>query len=319
MLVFYKRILISIIVIWYLSMFVSLSEARTIVIIYGGETCITEKEAKHRAIIDALLADTEEYLLCKLPQTRRAVIGQYLGMISQGLVSKITAFEPTILDDGRVKGIFDVPIRKKALYNLLREFGTPYTLTMQQPYILQYVVPDEEVFLNKISLLEDVSGVIRKAHSDNGTSLPILQVMFKEGSWSGVIVEEKTSLQASGNSLDNVWREIWGKFFSKRHKEASNHIHQYFLEISGWKHTSDIEELTTIVKHWETSVQSILLHEIILHKGAIRAQWTINVIDTTEFEEQIKRYTLAHKLKYTVHVMQPEIERSVPVISRESE
>lgn len=310
MLFFTKQIiiLISCIAVIFFFVAVPLSTARTVFIIYGGELGITEKEANNMAIIDALLADTEDFLLCKLPQRRRESIGQYLSMISQGIISNVTIFEPKILEDGRIKGIFDVPIRKKALYNIIRQLGIPYTLTKLQPYTLRYVAPEDKLFLGKISLLEDVSGVMQKEQSDSSEVVPILQLIFEEGQWTGSISEGVNTLHESKGSLDNVWRELWGEFFSQRQREAVIHSQEYFLDVSGWKHASGVEELGNVLKQWETSVQHILLHEVIINKGMITAQWTVTLVNSVAFEEQIKKYALARNLQYGLHLKKVKVD-----------
>lgn len=275
--------------------------ARIVVVLYDGDTDITKQEAYQIAAVEALLGETEEYFSQKLPVVRRDAIRQYFGILSQSLTSNITEVESIELEDGKVKGIFNVPVRQKVLYNLLRELGTSYTLNSLQPYTLQLVIPDSSFFPNKLVLLEKISGVVQQNTLGEQHIGPTLQLTFEDGNWIGVLFSESSeSIQASNNSLDNVWREIWGKFFSRRQEAASINLQECILEVSGWKHAAGVEELERTLEHWEASVNNVLLQGVSINKGAVTAQWVVNIVDIATFEQQVMKYALARNLQYTI-------------------
>lgn len=285
----------------YLLVNISIANARIIVVIYGGDTCITAQQACSIAIAEALLIESEEYLSHKFSEPRREAIKKYFSMVSPGLVLNTTELEPTSLEDGRIKGIFDVPIRKTALYRLLRELGLSYTTSFTQPYVLSmFNVPDEIALFDKLFLLEQVTGVVQSEKVDNTSHKIELQLSFEDGIWVAKLLGAAQPIQASGYSIDNIWREIWGAFFSQLQKETSSHLQSYLLRVSGWKHAVEVEALGKTLSHWESITKNVLLHEVSISKGVIAAQWTLTILNMDGFEKQIKQYSLARKLHYEI-------------------
>lgn len=303
-------LLYVVIVCWYLLVNSSIANARIVVVIYGGDTSITAHQACSMAVAEALLRETEEYLDYKFPEARGGAIKQYFSMIAPGLISNVTELEPTPLEDGRIKGIFDIPIRKKALYRLLRELGILYTTSSLQPYLLNvHTVSDETSFMDKLILLEQVTGVVRNDKFDNSSNKIELELNFKDGMWIAKLLGGSQPIQACGSSVDIIWREVWGEFFFQRQKEPISHLQNYLLEVSGWKHAAEIESLEKTLSRWESSIKNVLLHEISINKGTIVAQWALTILDMNRFEQQIRQYILARKLYYELSPVE-----SIPTI-----
>ncbi|WP_126376734.1 hypothetical protein [Desulfovibrio ferrophilus] len=182
----------------------------------------------------------------------------------------------------------EVTVNRTGLKAELKRAGVYFTVSSPQPYDLSLLGSAAGAW-DEIGRLQALSGVTVR----RGTE-PLLEVdttlvepteqEIKDGlaeaapMWSGSLTAQGRTWKASNRSLEEVWFELWGGFFTRPGAEAGT-VERVPLSVSGWYAPDGVQAFDKELAAWDEVVESAQLREVLMLPDGIAAVWSVRTLD----------------------------------------
>ena len=257
----------------------------------ANATLHSRAEAMAKAFQEAVAAEALGLLPAPLAPERAALLadwlaprsGQYVQSYSE--LSTSTAGEETLLS-------LDVKVNRPALRRVLQNLGVYYTAAAPRTFGLA-LSGEAAAHRADVARLEALAGLTPA----EGAS-PQLSLEASGKVWKGHLTSAAGAWESTGQSLDEVWMDLWGRHFSRPESQAGV-LDSLVLRVEGWFAPDGIRDFDAELRSFE-GVESAVLDRVLLTPTGVAAVWRVRTPTPDSLRTRMEGYIPGRGLTYTL-------------------
>ena len=255
-------------------------------------------EARARAVFQ----EAESLLPGSLSQGREEVLFDFLAARAETYVLSY-ARGKTEARGALLTTTWRIGVNEALLKQTLRDWGVYFTLKGPWDYSLEWGRDDPGPYLETVHRLETLSGLVNRVGAH-----PRLRLSPGGGegaAWRGLLKHEEQSWSAAGSGLEEVWFELWARYF--RQPDVQARVLEVFrLRVQGWSSVSGVRGFDRVLRKNSGWVNQAVLLRTVLSADSVAAQWDVHTPDRQRLEQFLNGYLPARGLNYDLEHRQEE-------------
>ncbi|WP_291327856.1 hypothetical protein [Desulfovibrio sp. UCD-KL4C] len=157
---------------------------------------------------------------------------------------------------------------------------------------------DQAEFDADLQQLMVLYGVQKVISTESSTpKLSITQVSKKR--WSGDLISSHGKWDASGRTVETVWKSLWAKYFSSENVQSTMNP-KVVLVVNGWFNPDGVQEFDRMLKSWDSAVQEVKLLDVEMKPTAVSASWSLEVSDQWVLKSYLNDYLPSRGLSFNI-------------------
>ncbi|OGR40347.1 MAG: hypothetical protein A2051_07910 [Desulfovibrionales bacterium GWA2_65_9] len=184
----------------------------------------------------------------------------------------------------------DVEVNRAAISDHLTRLGLMAGPKHPGVYAVRLGQGVTEADLKPLSDVFLLQGLARMALAPVQVSLErVPQGYLKAVLWAGA-----KSFVTDGQDLNQVWLDLWGKYFSAREQQPGGLGRP--LEVSGFSQVDALLEFTKTLQSWDDCLREVQLSVIDLRPGNSTGRWTARLTNPERLDARLNGYLPSRKL-----------------------
>ncbi|WP_320008728.1 hypothetical protein [Maridesulfovibrio sp.] len=243
---------------------------------------VLREQAVKDAFAQALFSEASRMIPGTLSAARAEVVKNSFGDHYEEYISGYKDMNVQLTEDGASVAI-DVNVNRQTLRGLLKKLGL-----FSSGEVLARISVDngkyalnEELQLEQNSEIENLSTLYGVSNAPESVVDNVVLFSARHASknrWSGELQSPRGKWLASGSSMENVWSELWGKYFGSENIEAFTNP-KAVLVVRGWFNPEGVREFGRKLKEWDSAVQEVQLLDVEMQPTAVSASWSLEISD----------------------------------------
>ena len=257
----------------------------------ANATLHSRSEAMAKAFQDAVAAEALGLLPAPLAPERAALLAEWLAPRAGQYVQSYSELSNAVVNEETQLGL-DVKVDRTALRRVLQSLGVYYAAAAPRPFALN-LAGEAAAHRAEIGRLEALAGL---TPAEGASPQLTLQAMGKV--WTGTLVSPAGSWESTGQNLDAVWLDLWGRHFSRPEAQAGV-LDSLVLRVEGWFAPDGIRDFDADLRGFE-GVESSVLDRVILTPTGAAAVWRVRTPIPASLRTRMEAYISGRGLKYTL-------------------
>jgi len=235
--------------------------------------------ARAQGFAQAVLEEANTMLGNKLPETRSALLKEYLLGHAEPYIQGYKVVSSQDYPEG-LSLTMDVRVDRRTLRDSLGSMGL--FATLGQPQAATVVWPgdlsDEE--LQALHHLINLTGI---APTEGGSPVFTLERGADKGTWKCHLSYDGREWLAVNTDMAAAWFTLWPRFFDQATVQAAQTGGET-LTVSGWFSPDGVLEFDRVLHGWDGAVQNARLVTMDMQPSGAGATWAVSVVNRDRLE-----------------------------------